>query len=320
MPTKARWQIQEMTRRRALALGAGAGLVPLAPTLAAAQAAMSGATAPITTRPIPRSGERLPIVGLGTDEYYSGGASQQAAFADVVRTLVAGGGSVVDTSSDYGASETMLSAVLSSGGLRPRVFLATKLERGALARADIEASLKRLEVDKIDLMQIHNVSSADQSLAPLREWKAQGLVRYIGITTSVTYAHDAIETVMRREKPDFIELNYSLGERDAEQRLLPAAAELGVATLIDVPFGGPGGRNLLRSVQGKPLPAWASDFDAASWGQFLLKYVLGNPAVTVVIPGTRNPEHMADNLAAGRGRLPDAAQRRQMVQFFDGLG
>jgi aryl-alcohol dehydrogenase-like predicted oxidoreductase len=320
MPTEQCRQVREMTRRQALALGAGAGLAPLVPTLAAAQTPAAAPPTPIMTRPIPSSGEQLPIVGLGTDEYYSGGQSQKDTLAQVVRALVDGGGSVVDTSSDYGASENLLCSVFVTTGLRPRVFLATKLERDALGKADIQGSLQRLRVDKIDLMQVHNVAGPNQSLAPLRDWKAQGLVRYIGITTSVTSAFEALEAVMRREKPDFIELNYSLGERDAEKRLLPAAADLGIATLIDVPFGGPGGRNLLRTTQGKSLPDWAREFDATSWGQFFLKYILANPAVNCAIPGTRNPDHMADNLAAGRGRLPDAAQRQQMVQFFDGLG
>jgi aryl-alcohol dehydrogenase-like predicted oxidoreductase len=302
------------TRRQALAWGAGAALLPV---MAAAQA-VQPPPGPMITRPIPSSGERLPVVGLGTDEYFGGGEAQRQALDSVIKALVAGGGSVIDTSSDYGASESLIAAMLAEAGLRQKVFLATKLEKGALDQAGIAGSLRTLGVGKIDLMQIHNVSSPQQSLAPLRAWKAQGLVRYIGITTSVTYAFDALEAVMRREKPDFVELNYSLGDREAESRLLPAAAELGIATLIDIPFGGPGG-NLLGKVRGKPLPDWAHDFDAASWGQFFLKYVLANTAVTCVIPGTRNPDHMADNLAAGRGRLPDAAQRQRMVQFFESL-
>jgi aryl-alcohol dehydrogenase-like predicted oxidoreductase len=303
-----------LTRRQALACGAGAALLPVT---AAAQA-VQPPPGPVITRPIPSSGERLPAVGLGTDEYFAGGTAQQQTLDSVVKALVAGGGSVIDTSSDYGASESLIAAVLAEGGLRQKVFLATKLEKGALDQAGIAGSLRTLGVGKIDLMQIHNVSSPQQSLAPLREWKAQGLVRYIGITTSVTYAFDALEAVMRREKPDFVELNYSLGDREAESRLLPAAAELGIAALIDIPFGGPGG-SLLGKIRGKALPDWARDFDVASWGQFFLKYVLANPAVTCVIPGTRNPEHMADNLGAARGRLPEPAQRQRMVQFFESL-
>jgi len=309
-----RHHLRGLTRRRALTLAGGLGLAPFAAGFAAAQVAT-----PIMTRPIPSSGERLPVVGLGTDEYYSGAQGQSEALAAVVRTLVEGGGSVVDTSSDYGASETLISAVLTEGALRPRIFLATKLEKQALRPAELQGSLKRLGVNKIDLMQVHNVTSDGQSLAPLRDFKAQGLVRYIGITTSVNSAFDAMEAVMRREKPDFIELNYSIGDREAEKRLLPAAAELGIATLIDIPFGGPGRTNLFGTVRGKRLPDWARDFDAASWGQFFLKYLLGNPAVTVVIPGTNKPDHMADNLGAGRGRLPDAAQRQQMARLIDEL-
>jgi aryl-alcohol dehydrogenase-like predicted oxidoreductase len=161
--------------------------------------------------------------------------------------------------------------------------------------------------------------SADQDLGPLRDWKAQGLVRYIGITTDDDRSFGDIEAIMRRWRPDFIELNYSLRDREAEKRLLPAAAELGVATLIDLPLGGHG-NSLFRKVQGKPLPDWARDFDAATWAQFFLKYLLGNGAVTAVIPGTNKVEHMADNLGAGRGRLPDAAQRQRMAQYFEGLG
>jgi diketogulonate reductase-like aldo/keto reductase len=242
---KRRRQVGDLTRRRALALGAGLGLAPFPVTLAAeAEAVPPGPAAPIMTRPIPSTGERLPVVGLGTDEYYAGGPGQQATLGEVVRTLVAGGGTVVDTSSDYGASETLLAAALAESGLRPRIFIATKLEKQALRQAEMEGSLRRLGVSKIDLMQVHNVASAEQSLAPLRDWKAQGLVRYIGITTSETYAFDALEAVMRREKPDFVELNYSVGDREAEKRLLPAAVELGVATLIDIPFGGPGASRL----------------------------------------------------------------------------
>ena len=165
-------------------------------------------------------------------------------------------------------------------------------------------------------MQLHNVSDPRQDLAILREWKARGYCRYIGITTSSGGDFDAVEAVVRREKPDFLQVNYSLADRTAEKRVIPAAAEAGAAVLTDLPFG----RNrLFRAVRGQKLPEWAADFDAASWGQFFLKYLLGNPAVTAVIPGTSNPEHMADNLGAGRGRLPDAAQRQRMVAFFETL-
>ena len=303
-----------LTRRQALACGVGAALLPVAATAQPVQPPLG----PLITRPIPSSGERLPVVGLGTDEYYAGGAAQQQALDGVVKALIAGGGSVIDTSSDYGASESLIATTLTAGSLRQAVFLATKLERDAIDQAGIAGSLRTLGVSKIDLMQIHNVSSAQQSLTPLRDWKARGIVRYVGVTTSVTYAFDALEAVMRREKPDFVELNYSLGDREAERRVLPTAAELGIAVLVDIPFGGPGG-NLLGKTRGKPLPDWARDFDAASWGQFFLKYVIANPAITCVIPGTRNPEHMTDNVDAAHGRLPDTTQRQRMVQLFEQL-
>ena len=313
----------KLTRRRVLALVGGLGVAPpVAARPAMAEGVGVGNTAPIMTRPIPSTGERLPVVGLGTAWKYDSRLSVQPdPLGAVVRSLVAGGGSVVDTASVYGAAETRLGAVLAESGLRLRIFIATKLETGELTHDALQRALQRLGVSKIDLMQVHNVGSPGQSLAPLRDWKAQGLVRYIGITTSNMRAFDAVEAVMRREKPDFVELNYSLGDRWAEQRLLPAALELGVATLIDTPFGGleDARGNLFRTVQTKPLPDWAREFDAATWAQFFLKYLLANGAVTVVIPGTGNPEHMRDNLAAGRGRLPDAAMRQHMAQFIDAL-
>jgi len=311
------------TRREALALAGGFGIAPL---LAAIPAAAQSRA--IATRPIPSSGERLPVVGLGTDQNWRTDTPEyRAALSAILRTLIAGGGSVVDTASNYGGygfAERMLGEILGESGLRPRIFIATKVEEHyQLSLATVTASLQRLGLSKIDLIQIHSGSyspvSADQDLGPLRDWKAQGLVRYFGITTDSARYFDDIEAIMRRWKPDFVELNYSLGDRAAERRLLPAAAELGVATLINLPFGGHGSNNLFHKVQGKPLPDWARDFDATSWAQFFLKYLLGNGAVTAVIPGTNKVEHMEDNLGAGRGRLPDAAQRQRMAQFFTEL-
>jgi len=308
-----------------LSLIGGLGLVPSPGKFAtAADTPSDGTTAPIATRPIPRTGERLPVIGLGTAWVWAANQpARQETIEEVVRALVTGGGSVIDSASVYGQAEKMLGAALADTGLRSRVFIATKLETDQLSQDGMQGSLRRLQTSKIDLMQVHNVvRSSGQSFAQLRDWKAQGLVRYIGMTTSTTREFGAFEAVMRRERPDFIEVNYWLGERDAEQRLLPAAVELGIATLIDRPFGGfesPRG-NLWHTVQGQPLPDWAREFDAASWAQFFLKYLIGNSAVTVVIPGTDKSAHMADNLGAGRGRLPDAATRQRMAQFIDALG
>ncbi|MBV9827375.1 MAG: aldo/keto reductase [Alphaproteobacteria bacterium] len=306
---QARHETNSLTRRHALALAGAIGMLPFGRAGAAAEA-------PLIAREIPSTGERLPVLGLGTDDYFTDSAPSRAALSAVLNTLVTGGASIVDTASDYGDSEKMLGAVIAQAGSRARLFIATKLETDELSKTGVQGSLQRLGVSKIDLMQVHNVRSAGQSLAALRDWKAQGLIRYVGITTSETSQHDVLEAVMRHEKPDFIQLNYSMRDREAENRLLPAAAQSGVAALINLPLGR---SSLFRAVQGKTLPEWAREFDAATWGQFFLKYVLGNEAVTAAIPGTRNPEHMADNLGAGRGRLPNAAQRQRMVQYFEAL-
>ena len=235
-----------------------------------------------------------------------------------MKTLVASGGSLIDTAPSYGTAESVVGDLLAASQLRSRVFLATKLEdyNRDTAAAQLQTSLQQLRSERIDLMQLHSVSNPHQDLSILREWKSQGYCRYTGITTDKGGDLDAVEEILRREKPDFLQVNYSLGLRDAEQRVIPAAAEIGAAVLTNMPFDHD---RLFRAVRGEKLPEWAADFDAASWGQFFLKYLLGNEAVTAVMPGTSNPEHMADNLGAGRGRLPDAAQRQKMIAFFDAL-
>ena len=301
------------SRRRVLAAGVGFG--------AALALAGRAEAAPLLTRPIPVSGEPLPVIGLGTAVVFDIGDDMppRAARAAVIRSLVAAGGKLIDTAPSYGRAEAVVGDLLAETGLRERIFLATKLEPHdrASGPAELRASLQRLHTGKVDLMQLHNVRDAQQDLAILREWKAQGFCRYTGITTTFRGAFEAAEVVLRREKPDFMQINYSLEDREAETRLLPAAAEAGAAVLTALPFGR--GR-LFRAVQQRPLPEWAREFGAATWGQFFIKYLLGNPVVTAVIPGTSNPDHMADNIAAGRGRLPDAAERRKMVEFFASLG
>jgi aryl-alcohol dehydrogenase-like predicted oxidoreductase len=308
-----------LSRRRALAAcgGLGAALFGARPKSARAQAA----TSPLATRRIPHTGEALPVIGLGTANSWDIGddPAERAACAAVIRNLVAAGGNIIDTAPSYGQAETVVGDIVAEGGLRRDVFLATKLEyydRGS-GPAALRASLRRLRTDKLDLMQLHNVSDPQQDLAMLRDWKAQGLCRYIGITTTFHGAFDAAEAVLRREKPDFLEIDYSIEDRAAEQRLIPTAVEVGAAVLTALPFGR--GR-LFRTVQQRPVPDWARAFGAATWGQFFIKYLLGNPAVTAVIPGTTNPAHMADNLAAGRGRPPDATERQKMLELFASLG
>ena len=304
------------SRRRVLALGVGFAASAWLPAQGKAQTGTSG----LIARPIPHSGEALPVVGLGTSQVFEVGddPARRQACAEVVKTLVAGGGKLIDTAPSYGNAESVVGDLLAATGLNGRVFLATKLEdydRNTGA-AQLHASLQRLRTDRVDLMQLHNVADPRQDLAMLREWKSQGFCRYIGITTPFGGDFDAVEAVVRRQKPDFLQVNYSLADRAAEKRVIPAAAEVGAAVLTDLPFA----RNrLFRAVRGQKLPEWAGDFDATSWAQFFLKYLLGNEAVTAVIPGTSNAEHMADNLGAGRGRLPDAAQRQRMVAFFEVL-
>jgi len=299
-----------------LALGAGFAASTWLPARGKAQTSTSG----LIARPIPHSGESLPVIGLGTSQVFEVGDDpvRRQACAEVLKTLVAGGGKLIDTAPSYGTAESVVGDLLAAAGLSGRVFLATKLEDydRNTAAAQLHASLQRLRTNRVDLMQLHNVADPHQDLAILREWKSQGFCRYIGITTSFGGDFDAVEAVVRREKPDFLQVNYSLADRTAEKRVIPAAAEVGAAVLTDLPFA----RNrLFGAARGQKLPEWAGDFDATSWAQFFLKYLLGNEAVTAVIPGTANAEHMADNLGAGRGRLPDAAQRQEMVAFFEAL-
>jgi aryl-alcohol dehydrogenase-like predicted oxidoreductase len=267
----------------------------------------------VMTRPIPHSGEQLPIVGLGTAvSFPSANESQRAGLKDVIDALVAGGGKLIDTASVYGNAESVIGDIVRASNARHKIFIATKIEvRSAKAGADeFQRSLQRLRTEKVDLLQLHNVSRASQSLSQLREWKGAGRCRYVGITSTYGADYNAMEAIIRREKPDFVQVDYSMDNRAAEKRILPAAADAGAAVLTAMPFGR---TSLFRAVKGKTLPDWAKDFDAATWAQFFLKFLLGNKQVTAVIPGTGNADHMIDNLGAARGRLPDAQQRERMA-------
>lgn len=301
------------TRRDVLALAAGAAAaLPLGLARAAGN--------PVLTRPIPRTGERLPAVGLGTAIIFDIGedAARRAERRAVIQTMLDGGGRLIDTAPSYGTAEVVVGDLISSMGVRERVFLATKVRATGREEsvAEMQDSLKRLRTDKVDLMQLHNVRDAKTELRTLREWQQKGHTRYIGVTHFQSGANDRLVEVIRREKPEFVQINYSLAERGVEERLLPVAADTGTAVLVNLPFGR---GKLFSAVRGKALPEWAQEFDAASWGQFFLKYLLAHPAVTCVIPGTDKPEYMMDNLGAARGRLPDAAMRRKMVEFWSAL-
>jgi aryl-alcohol dehydrogenase-like predicted oxidoreductase len=268
------------------------------------------------TRPIPHSGEQLPIVGLGTAvSFPSANESQRAGLKDVIDALVAGGGKLIDTASVYGNAESVIGDIVRASNARNKIFIATKIEvRSAKASADeFQRSLQRLRTEKVDLLQLHNVSRASQSLSQVREWKTAGRCRYVGITSTYSGDYNAMEAIIRREKPDFVQVDYSMDNRAAEKRILPAAADAGAAVLTATPFGR---TSLFRAVKGKTLPDWAEDFDAGTWAQFFLKFLLGNKQVTAVIPGTGNADHMIDNLGAARGRLPDAQQRERMAALL----
>ena len=292
--------------RREFAIGPAAAVL--------ARTAFAQSPAPLIARAIPKTGERLPAVGLGTAEVFdSDDAATRAKAAAVVRALIDQGGALIDTASSYGDAEIVLGEVTAPKNQRAKLFIATKLE--APDDVELKRSLGRLRTDKVDLLQLHNVDDPEQSLSRFREWKDQGFCRYTGITSTFHEAFPALEAVLTREQPDFVQVDYSLDNREAEKRILPRAAERKAAVLTALPFGR--GR-LFRAVRGKPVPAWAATF-AGSWAQFFLKYLLADPRVTAVIPGTSDPAHMTDNLGAMRGALPDPDQRRRMEQFVAAL-
>ncbi len=310
------------SRREVLALGAGFGAAALGITPARA------ATTPVLTRPIPRTGEPLAVVGLGTAIVFDIGndMAQRAERSAVIRTLLEGGARLIDTAPSYGTAEPVVGDLLAEMKVRDKVFVATKVRAASRDRAvaEMQQSQRRLRTERIDLMQIHNVGFVNRGettaqLALLREWKDRGVFRYIGVTHSQDQerANDRLMELMRSEKLDFIQVNYSMAERSVERRLLSVAAETGTAVLVNLPFAR--GR-LFSAVRGKPLPGWTAEFDAPTWGQFFLKYIIASETVTCVLPGTDKPEYMADNLDAGRTRLPDAAMRKKMVGFIESLG
>ena len=260
------------------------------------------------SRPIPATQEALPVIGCGTWIGFDQrpGTPEYQRLPGVLAALFDAGGRVLDSSPMYGRSEQNTGDLLAAASHRERAFLATKVwtEGRAAGMAQMEQSFERLKTQRVDLMQVHNLVDWRTQLATLRDWKAKGRIRYLGVTHYSASAYGEVEAVLRAERLDFLQINYSLDAREAEQRLLPLAAERGLAVIVNMPFGGGG---LLRRLQGKPLPAWAAEIGCASWAQLLLKFVLGHPAVTCAIPGTSRPEHMADNAQAGIGPLPDAA-------------
>jgi aryl-alcohol dehydrogenase-like predicted oxidoreductase len=263
----------------------------------------------------------LPIVGIGTAVIFDfeNDPAKQAERRQVLETLVAGGGKLIDTAHSYGRAEDRVGDIVAESGLRDRLFLATKYSSNAsrdAAASSLQASLRRLKTNRIDLMQAWNVGDPDFDCGLMRDWQKQGVCRYIGMTTSFSGQYAAIAKVVAREKPDFFQVNYSLGDREAEKVLLPTARDAGAAVLVNLPFG----RNsLFRKAGTRPLPDFAAEFGARTWAQFFLKFILSHPAVTAVIPGTDQPGYMLDNLQAGRGPLPDAAMRRRIIEYWEAL-
>ncbi|HSW53122.1 MAG TPA: aldo/keto reductase [Sulfuricaulis sp.] len=275
---------------------------------------------PVITKPIPATGERLPVIGMGTWITFDVGNNsyERAVRARVMQAFFDNGGALIDSSPMYGSSEEVIGEGLKTIKNRDRLFAATKVwilgKRSGIRQ--MEDSQKLWGVPRFDLMQIHNMLDWETHWETLREWKAAGRVRYVGITTSHGSRHDAMVKAMERTPFDFVQFTYSLEDRSVEQRLLPLAQERGMAVIINRPFDG---GDLFRRVRGKPLPPWAAEFDCRNWAQYFLKFIVSHPAVTCAIPATSKVDHMVENMGAGFGRLPNAEMRRRMVEYFERL-
>lgn len=306
-----------LSRRDALKAGAltGAAFALARWGLPEAQAQSSG----IIMKTIPSTGEKLPCIGVGTNNYSPTTPEELESRKQVLKRLPELGCSVVDTAPSYRESEAVIGRLVKELGNRDKLFIATKLMARnndvAAGKADIENSFKRLQTDVIDLMQVHNLVGTDVMIPVMLEEKRAKRFRYIGITTSSDNQHAEMLASMKKHPLDFIQVNYSIDDREAEKEILPTALDKGIAVLINVPLGGRGG-NVLTKVSGKPLPAWAADYDVTSWAQLFLKYNISHPAVTAVIPGTTKLSHLQDNQLAGRGRLLDAAGRKRVEELW----
>ena len=270
-------------------------------------------------RAIPSTHEKLPVIGLGSALTFDvRGSRQLAPIGEVLALFVKHGGKLVDTSPAYGNAESVIGDLAFKEHLTSSLFFATKVwtrdkQEGI---SQMQRSLERFRTRSIDLVQVHNLADVDRQMTSLREWKAKGKIRYTGITHSEDRGHGEVERVMRAQKPDFVQINYSLMDRAAAQRILPLAQEMGMGVIINRPFGGGG---IFQVISAKPLPPWTAEFDCHSWAQFLLKWIVSHPAVTCVIPATNDPKHLEDNMGAGVGRLPDAKTRARMASLFVGF-
>ena len=277
------------------------------------------ATDQLIRKAIPSSGELIPVIGLGTNRYgVDNSAASRAPLRDALHRFHQLGGTVIDTAPQYRSSETVLGDLIADLDISAEMFVATKTDKSTAAEtsAQMQDSAEKLNIQKIDLMQVHNLRSWKTALPVMREWQQEGRIRYIGITTSRSNQYEEFERVLKTEKLDFIQINYSLEQREAADRILPLAADRGVAVMINRAFGG--GR-IFESVGDQPLPDWAKDFGCESWAQFLLKYAIGHSAATLAIPGMTKLRHVDDNFGAARGRLPSAEERRRQEIFYDSL-
>jgi aryl-alcohol dehydrogenase-like predicted oxidoreductase len=308
-------QSERMTRRSAIAAMAAATAM-----LGAPGRAMAAGAGGMVTRRVPRTGEELPVIGMGSSGTFDVGddAASRDPLRDVLRTFAEAGGSVIDTSPMYGRAETVLGDLIDDLGLHPQLWLATKVwTRGREAGArQIDESFTRLRTGRIDLLQIHNLLDWREHLPTLRTLQDAGKLRYTGITHYRADAHAELERVLREEKFDWLQVNYSLAEREAETRLLPFCLEQGVAVMVNRPFADGA---LFERVRGRALPPWAAEIHCESWGQFFLRYAVSHPAVTCAIPATSKPRHMRDNCGAGQSPLPDERQRRRMAEYWESL-
>jgi diketogulonate reductase-like aldo/keto reductase len=291
---------------------AAVGLVARSPDARASGGQPSPAG--LITREIPSSGERLPVIGLGTWQTFDvgRGAAARAPLVEVLSGFVQRGGRLIDSSPMYGASEEVVGDIAAQLGARPKLFVATKVWTSGKQRGveQMEDSMRKLRADPIDLMQVHNLVDVTTHLATLADWKRNGRVRHIGVTHYTASSHDNVARVLEANPVDFVQINYSVGERDAERRLLPLARERGIAVIANRPFAG---GDLFQRLRSRPLPAWAAEIDCDSWAQVLLKFVVSHPAVTCAIPATSRLAHLADNMKAGIGRLPDERLRARIA-------
>lgn len=315
-----------ITRRQYLKLSALAGV-----TLAIKPGLLLADDSPreLITRVIPGTSERLPVVGLGSSASFSriAGEGNVDRIREVLQALVEQGGRVFDTAPSYGAAEEVAGNVARNSGLAEKIFWATKLnvvprgsDEGAdpeAARAQLEQSFARVGKDPVDLIQVHNMADVATQLPILREYKEQGRIRYVGVTTTSERTYGALEELMRSEPLDFIGVDYAVDNRTMEQTIFPLAAERGIAVLVYAPFGR---TRLWQQVEGRQVPDWAAEYDIATWGQFFLKFVVSHPAVTAATPATSNPKHLVDNMGAAMGRLPDEAARQRMIEHIESLG